>query len=451
MTTSGEMPERKAMFPKQTEVLIVGNYPPDGQESMQRFARMLEAGLRAEGVPVEWVVPGTWFGRLRAGSTGMGKWLAYLDKYLIFPFVLRRKVRGLAKGGVVHVADHSNAVYVSAARSGGHRVLVTCHDLGAVRGALGEDTDCPASRMGRVLQAWIARSLGGAGGIACVSTATLGDVARLIRRKDGARVPTWLVLNGLNVPYRRLAVGSVEGREAGEFASHKVHKGGKGGEGAEGEGGKDKGASGGAEGVPFVLNVGSSLSRKNRDGVVRIFARVKEEWPEGKLVFAGEALTPEVWVLARELSVAERVVEVMKPSDRELEALYNRATCLLFPSKFEGFGWPAVEAQACGCPVLCSDAGSLGEVVGDSAFVRSAGDEEAFAGAVLRPARDEAARARWTEPGLRNAERFGAEAMVERYRGIYRELVEGKEARFKNQDSRKDQDARFKKTAEAGR
>ena len=74
--------------------------------------------------------------------------------------------------------------------------------------------------------------------------------------------------------------------------------------------------------------------------------------------------------------MTERVVEVVKPTDGELEALYNRATCLLFPSKFEGFGWPAVEAQVCGCPVLCSDAGSLGEVVGDSAFVRPVGDEE---------------------------------------------------------------------------
>ena len=431
------------MFSKQTEILIVGNYLPDEQESMQRFARMLDEGLRAADVGVEWVKPGTWFGKLRAGSTGLGKWLAYVDKYLIFPWVLRRKVRGLAEGAVVQIADHSNAVYVPAARSAGHRVLVTCHDLGAVRGALGEDTDCPASRMGTLLQGWIARSLGKADGIACVSTATMEDVARLIRRRDGSRVATWLVLNGLNAPYRRLVVGSVEWREAEEIASRKVRQGGEGNK-ATGEGGGEKG------GATFVLNVGSSLSRKNRDGAVRIFARVKDEWPEGKLVFAGEALTPEVRELARELGVAERVVEVVKPTDAELEALYNRATCLLFPSKFEGFGWPAVEAQACGCPVLCSDAGSLGEVAGDSAFVRDWRDEAGFAREVLKVAKDEAARARWTELGLRNAGRFGAEAMVGRYRAIYEEMGGGEDPRFKIQDSRKAQDARSK-TAEVGR
>ena len=73
------------MFSKQTEILIVGNYLPDEQESMQRFARMLDEGLRAADVGVEWVKPGTWFGKLRAGSTGLGKWLAYVDKYPDFP------------------------------------------------------------------------------------------------------------------------------------------------------------------------------------------------------------------------------------------------------------------------------------------------------------------------------------------------------------------------------
>ena len=404
-----------------SEVLVVGNYALDGQESMLRFARMLVDGLRAEGVRVNEIAPGAWFGRLKSGSAGLGKWLVYLDKYVVFPGVLRWRVRGLAQGGVVHVADHSNAVYVPAARSAGHRVLVTCHDLGAVRGALGEDTDCPASRLGKVLQAWIARSLGEADGIACVSTATREDVARLIRRREGSRVPTWLVLNGLNVLYKRWAVGSVEWREAGETASRKIRQAAKEEEGktAREENGKADG------GTPFVLNVGSSLSRKNRDGVVRIFARVKDAWPEGRLVFAGEALTPPLRELTRALGVAERVVEVVKPSNAELEALYHRATCLLFPSKFEGFGWPAIEAQACGCPVLCSDAGSLGEVVGESAFVRPVGDEEAFAGEVLRLAKAEAARTQWTELGLRNAERFKAEAMVEGYRRIYAELGSG--------------------------
>ena len=95
---------------------------------------------------------------------------------------------------------------------------------------------------------------------------------------------------------------------------------------------------------------------------------------------------------------------------------------LLFPSRFEGFGWPVVEAQACGCPVLCSDAGSLGEVAGESAFVRAAADEEAFADELARVAVDDEARARWAEKGFRNAARFTADAMLDHYERLYDEL-----------------------------
>ncbi len=381
------------------EVLIVGNYLADGQESMLRFGRVLLTGLRARGMRAELIVPGRWFGRLRGGTAGLGKWLAYLDKYVLFPWRLRRRVRGLGARGVVHLADHSNAVYTLAARSAGHPVVVTCHDLGAVRGALGEDTDCAATRMGRVLQSWITRSLGQADMIACVSTATQADVHRLVRRPDGKLPRTTLVPMGLNVPYGRLDAPVARTRLRAAVRD-----------------GFDPAA-------PFVLNVGSNLPRKNRAGALRIFAEAARRWPEGQLVFAGQALTPDERRVRDELGLAGRVTEFVKPSDAELEALYNAALCLLFPSKFEGFGWPAAEAQACGCPVLCSDAGSLPEVVGDSAFVRPYTDEAAFAAEVLRLAYDDAAREMWRGAGEQNAEKFLTATMLDHYGWLYDELI----------------------------
>lgn len=380
-----------------TQVLLVGNYEPDGQESMLRFARMMLDGLRARGRDVTLISPKAFFGGRLPSTHGPGKWLAYLDKFVLFPWTLRRRVRALGPGGVVQVCDHSNAMYVPDAASAGHPVLAVCHDLGAVRGALGEATDVPASRMGRVLQRWIAQSLGRADLIACVSTATRLDVERLIRRPDGSLPRTELVLNGLNAPYFTLGSGDVRAR-------------------LETVPGLDPAA-------PFVLNVGSSLPRKNRAGVVRIFARLKGEWPAGRLVFAGEALTDEVRRLAAALDVSDRVVEIVKPSDRVLEALYNGARALLFPSRFEGFGWPAIEAQTCGCPVLCSDAGSLPEVVGDSAFVRTADDEEAFTGELRRLLTDHTVRAAWIDAGFRNAARFRTDTMLDRYTELHAELL----------------------------
>ena len=380
-------------------ILIVGNYPADGQESMLRFARVLEEGFTRAGWPVESIAPRAVFGGRggRPANTGLGKWLAYVDKFLVFPRVLRRRVRALGPRGVVHLADHSNAMYTPAAASAGHRVLITCHDLGAVRGALGEPTDCPASRMGRVLQGWIRRSLGRADVIACDSAATRADVDRLIRRPDGTPPATRLVHIGLNAPFRPLPAAEADARLAAIPAL--------------------------ADGRPFALHVGSGLRRKNREGVLRIFARRRDDWPEGRLVLAGEAPSAELAAQAAALGVAERVVAVTRPSHEVLEALYSRATALLFPSTFEGFGWPVIEAQACGCPVLCGDAGALAEVAGEGAFVRPAADEAAFAEELRRIARDPAARAAWIAAGFRNAGRYTEEAMRRRYADLYRELA----------------------------
>ncbi len=381
-------------------VLIVGNYPADGQESMLRFARLLADGLAGSGWPVESIAPRAVFGGRggRPAYVGLGKWLAYLDKFVVFPWTLRRRVRGLGPGAVVHLADHSNAMYAPAAASAGHRVLVTCHDLGAVRGALGEPTDCPASRLGKLLQSWIRRSLGRADAIACVSAATRADVDRLVRRPDGTVPDTRLVPNGLNHPYRPLPAAEADARLAAAVPAL-------------------------AGGAPFVLHVGSGLRRKNREGVLRIFARLRDDWPEGRLVFAGEAPSNELTALARALGVAERVVAVPRPGNGLLEALYSRAVALVFPSTFEGFGWPVIEAQACGCPVLCADAGALAEVAGEGAFVRPAADEAAFADELRRIVRDPAARGAWIDAGFRNAALYTEETMRRRYAGLYRELA----------------------------
>ena len=151
--------------------------------------------------------------------------------------------------------------------------------------------------------------------------------------------------------------------------------------------------------------------------------RVRDDWPEGRLVFAGEAPSTELAAQAVTLGVAERLVAVTQPSNEVLEALYSRATALLFPSTFEGFGWPVIEAQACGCPVLCGDAGALAEVAGEGAFVRPAADEAAFAEELRRIVRDPAVRADWIAAGFRNADRYTEAAMRRRYADLYREMA----------------------------
>jgi glycosyltransferase involved in cell wall biosynthesis len=172
--------------------------------------------------------------------------------------------------------------------------------------------------------------------------------------------------------------------------------------------------------LPFVLHVGSNLRRKNRDGVLRIFARCKDKW-NGRLVFAGDLLDAQLMSLARELGVAERITQLENPESETLETLYNCATALIYPSRFEGFGWPIIEAQACGCPAICANSGPLPEAAGDAGLFHGVDDEDGFASDLLRLS-DPAQRATWSEKSLRNAERFSPEKTIALYIDIYRSL-----------------------------
>jgi glycosyltransferase involved in cell wall biosynthesis len=377
-------------MPEPLRVLLVGNYPPDRQESMQRFAALLERGLRERDVAVTLVRPPARCIGERPPTHGTGKWLGYVDTLLIFPRALRQAA---LQADVVHVLDHSNAPYCRHLGRSAH--LVTCHDLLAIRAARGEIPERPIGWSGRRFQAMILRGLVRARAIACVSRATRDDLLRIAGRRleDCPLVP-----NGLNHPYRPVA--------AQERDRHLQ-------------------ALGLSALPPFLLHVGGDLWYKNRPGVLRIFAAVRRRGGDRlRLVMAGKQMPDELWALARELGIADRVHEVVAPDDEQLNALYNAAAGLLFPSLAEGFGWPVIEAQSAGCPVFTSDRAPLPEVGGDAACYFDPADAEAAAAVVLAGLpRHEAMRA----AGLANAARFSAATMIEGYLALYRGLAAHKD------------------------
>ncbi|PYI94613.1 MAG: glycosyltransferase family 1 protein [Verrucomicrobia bacterium] len=370
-------------------ILLIGNYPLDRQQSMQRFATMMLAGLTAAGVPAELIQPQARFGRVRILGPFVAKWLAYIDKFIFFPRRLRKELA--MHPDLVHICDHSNAMY--AAKIHGRPVVVTCHDLLAVRGALGEDTDCPASATGKILQRWIVAGLRKADVIVTDSQATLEDVKRLVGEGNG-RPKLKKVTLGLSYPYRKLPPGEAWKRLSESSPLDPQ--------------------------LPFVLHVGSNVAYKNRPGVLRIFAACREQFNRS-LVFAGEPLSDSLRSLGRDLGIADRIVELPGVSNELLEALYNCADVLLFPSSAEGFGWPIAEAHACGCPVLCADREPMREVAGGAALTHPVKDETGFAADLLRLTNPEE-RARWSAKALENAKRFSTERMVTQYIELYRSL-----------------------------
>jgi glycosyltransferase involved in cell wall biosynthesis len=368
------------------KVLLVGSYEFDGATSIKIWANALFRELLRRGIDVRMISPKPVFGTLRRSSGGLGKWLGYIDRFVVFPRALRSAA---AQADVVHVCDHGSAMYVPAVKR--KPVLVTLNDMLAIRGAMGEIPDCPASFFGRRMQQWIRRGLSRAALVVCVTKYTKDDADRIL----GGSGRRCVVPNGLTYPFQPLESGEIDRRLAGLPEIRE----------------------------PFVLHVGSSLTRKNREGILRIFASAATR-TSLQMVFAGEGLSPGLIRLAGELQVSGRIVQVIGPSVEVLEALYNRAVALLFPSRYEGFGVPPIEAQACGCPVVASDIPPHAEVLGRSAVLRPLGDEAGMAEEILRLATDAEYRERMRQRGFENVRtRYPIARMTDEYIALYRELA----------------------------
>ena len=367
-------------------VLLVGNYELDGSISMQIFADVLFRELAQAGVDAKLIKPRPVLGRILPSSHGPGKWLGYIDRFLLFRPVLRSAA---AKADVVHMCDNASAMYCAMLND--KPTVVTCNDMIAVRGALGELPEISSSWFGRYLQRWICRGLRRATRVACISKATSDDASRILGRADHVCV----ILDALNYPFQCLPAAEVERRLAGVTGIEK----------------------------PFLLHVGGSHARKNRDGILRVFARVASQ-ADLQLVFAGEALNAGLSRLTEELEISSRIVQIVRPDVSVIEALYNRALALIFPSRFEGFGWPPIEAQACGCPVVASDIPPVAEVLRHSAALHKVEDEVGMAVSVLKILNDEKYRTRLRQLGFENVgSRFQTTRMIGEYVALYRELV----------------------------
>jgi alpha-1,3-rhamnosyl/mannosyltransferase len=159
-----------------------------------------------------------------------------------------------------------------------------------------------------------------------------------------------------------------------------------------------------AELAPFLLVVGNQKPHKNLRAAVEVLAALRPEWPELRLVVAGKRYpgADDLAEHARALGVDGALREVGAVDDDHLRALYGRAECLLFPSRFEGFGLPVLEAMACGLPVVASNRAAIPEAVGDAGLLVDPEDTAAMADSVRR-LREPALRAEMVRRGRARA------------------------------------------------
>ncbi len=187
---------------------------------------------------------------------------------------------------------------------------------------------------------------------------------------------------------------------------------------------------------PLILGVGTLEPRKNHAGLIKAFyqAQKKKHGPAMLALAGGQGwLYEETQKLVAELKLERKVRFLGRVSDLELITLYSMADVFAFPSFFEGFGIPPLEAMACGAPVITSNTSSLPEVAGDAALLVDPNDISALAQAIQTLLENEQLRSELVQKGYLQAQKYTWDMSARRMLQIYRKLYNG-ETDFSNEE-----------------
>jgi len=303
-------------------------------------------------------------------------------RYVAYPRQTWREYRRSGTGTIAHVLDHS---YAHICRSD-IPCVVTCHDL-----ALHRRDDLPFLQ----LQFWKHRVAGlrRARRVVAISQHTAKDVAELMDVP-----PERIVVNyyGIDPIFRHLPEDHIPHERITPLREMRRNS-------------------------LLLLHVGSNIPRKNIGTLLEAFGQLRKNGLDAKLVKVGHNMLengygPQI----QRLGLQDDIVHLGLLSPVDLIEVYNACDMFLFPSSYEGFGRPVLEAQACGIPCILANSSSLPEVGGDAALYHEAEDVDQLVRHVEAIAQDQSLRAKLVEDGLTNAKRFSwkrhGEVLIETYK-----------------------------------
>jgi glycosyltransferase involved in cell wall biosynthesis len=366
-------------------VALVHDYRDEQQPSMRLYAERLGAALTRRGAGVRHIrapeaIPDPW----RRRSPAMAKLDMYLGRYVIAPRLLRARSED-----ILHVVDHGEA-HVLAGLHPQQPIIVTCHDVILLALESGRISGARVPRVALELFRISLQFVKRASMVVADSTQTKRDLVDLVGIEP-ARIQ--VVHPGLNQsfapdPARGAALRARLGLDPK---------------------------------APLVLQLGR-MFYKNIPAVLRVLGCLRRDGVDARLVRVGRPLDGSDAALAHQLGIAGQIVELGALPDADLPGLYNAVDLLLFPSFYEGFGWPPLEAMASGTPVVCSRAGSLDEVIGDAALTADPEDTDALAWHAASALTDAKLRGRLIQRGLERAGAFSwdraATQMIDLYRSV---------------------------------
>jgi glycosyltransferase involved in cell wall biosynthesis len=370
-------------------------------QSMPRFARMLEKAYLERGHQVRMWSPKAITYALQPHGR-FSKWFGYVDQYILFPLWVRMKLAKEPRDTLFVFCDQALGPWVPLVKSRPHVVHV--HDLLALRSALGEIPENPTGATGRIYQRFIRNGFRQSRHFISISKNTRDELHRV---GNVAPASSAVVYNGLNYPYaplptdERLAILRAAGLPV-----------------------TDRG---------FLLHLGGNAWYKNLTGLIHLYA-----------AYARGCEKPlPLWCISPPPNAAQKAALAEVPpqgevrffsglDNRTLQAMYGHTSAFLFPSLAEGFGWPLIEAQACGTLVVTTDAPPMNEVAGPAAcyLPRLDGPEalaawaahgaQALSRLLALPA---AEREQRIAQGLAWTSRFNAAEAIDGYLAQYRKVL----------------------------
>jgi glycosyltransferase involved in cell wall biosynthesis len=181
-------------------------------------------------------------------------------------------------------------------------------------------------------------------------------------------------------------------------------------------------------GQDFVLGIGSADPRKNLKCLVQAYSRMPSELTaryQLAIVWTHHQLQDDMLAFVERLGLTRRVRFLRAVSDQDLVSLYNAASLFVFPSLYEGFGLPPLEAMACGTPVVAAKNSSIPEIVGDAALLVDVDDCREVSGVMSRVLGDEALQVSLSRRGVRRAQGFSWDRCAEETANIYDMVLQG--------------------------
>jgi glycosyltransferase involved in cell wall biosynthesis len=368
---------------------------------MPRFARMLEEAYLLRGHEVKvWSPQPVAYQLLPSGR--FSKWAGYLDQYILFPLWVRRQLKKQPSDTLYVFCDQALGPWVPLVKNKPH--IVHVHDLLALRSALGDVPENPTSWSGRIYQHYIRQGFKQAKHFISISNKTRDDLHHF---GQVSAMSSHVVYNGFNYPYAPMAKADAM-RVLNEAGLPAQSKG-------------------------MLLQVGSSTWYKNLAGVIRIYLEyVKSEKTPLPLWCISPSPSLQVQALLKQLPSNGKVLFFQGIDNYVLQAAYSLARACVFPSLAEGFGWPIIEAQACGCPVLTSDAAPMNEVGGPHSIylpvLKYHDDQSLWAKKCCKKLSkflnlDAVEISKLSSRGRDWVKRFNADSALEEYLNIYRAVL----------------------------